>query len=317
MMLLRPTKRIFLAALLLAALISAVPVAFTQESPSDPDAALGLHLLPRTMDSIDDTYKLKVGDQIVYRVPEDGDPPVKRIVMDTGKVNLPYLGKVDARGLTPKQLAFKVKPLLEKEYYKEATVLIALDTERKFRGKAYIFGAVTQPGAIQIPTDEVLTVSRAILKVGGFAPSADRTNVRVERQLDEGKETLTVNMAEVIDEGLDQQDVVIQPNDFIVITNQASRGRVFVTGEVMRPGPLPLPPENPLMVSDAILSAGGFQEFADKGKVRVIRKTGEDPSDTEELVVDVAAVLEKGRLEEDLELQEGDRVIVRARWINF
>lgn len=277
----------------------------------------GAQLLPRSMEALDDTYKFKVGDQIVYQVPEDGDLPVKRLVMDTGQVNLPYLGKVDARGLTSKQLAYKIKPMLEKEYYKSATVLIALDTERKFRGKAYIFGAVSQPGAIQIPTDEVLTVSRAILKVGGFAPSADRTTVRVERQSDDGKETMTVNMAQVIDEGLDEQDVVVQPNDFIVVTNQASRGRVYVTGEVMRPGPLPLPPENPLMVSDAILSAGGFQEFADKGKVRVIRKTGEDASDTKEMVVDVAAVLEKGKLEEDMELQEGDRVIVRARWINF
>lgn len=288
---------------------------YAQNAGLDTDSAI--QLLPRSMDALDDTHKFKVGDQIVYQVPQDGDNPVKRIVMDTGKVNLPYLGKVEARGLTAKQLAFKVKPMLEKEFYKVATVLIALDTERKFRGKAYIFGAVTQPGAIQIPTDEVLTVSRAILKVGGFAPSADRTAVRVERQLDQGKETLTINMAQVIDEGLDEQDVVIRPNDFIVVTNQSSRGRVFVTGEVMRPGPLPLPPENPLMVSDAILSAGGFQEFADKGKVRVIRKTGENASDTKELVVDVAAVLEKGKLEEDMELQEGDRVIVRARWINF
>jgi polysaccharide export outer membrane protein len=281
------------------------------------EVSSGANLLPRSMDMLDDSYRFKVGDQVIYRVVEDQDAVVKRIVMDTGEVTLPYLGKVKVLGLTPKEVSYKLKPMLEKEYYKNATVLLALDTERKFRGKVYIFGAVSQPGSIQIPTDEVLTVSKALLKVGGFAPSADRTTVRIERKTTEGKKTVVVNMAEVIDQGDTEQDITVEPNDFIVIANQSSRGRVFITGEVMRPGPIPIPTEAPLMASEAILSAGGFQEFADKGKVRIIRKTGDEPGDTQELFVNVAAVLEKGEMEEDMELQPDDRVVVRARWINF
>lgn len=279
--------------------------------------AAGDSLLPRSMANLDDSYRFKVGDQIIYRVVEDQDQEVRRIVMDTGEVTLPYLGKVSVLGFTAKEVANKIKPLLEKEYYKNATVLVALDTQRQFRGKAYIFGAVSQPGAIQIPTDEVLTVSKAILKVGGFAASADRTSVRVERKTAEGKKTIVINMAEVIDQGMSDKDIIIEPNDFIVIANQSSRGRVFVSGQVMRPGPIPLPTEMPLTVSDAILSAGGFKEFADSSKVRVIRKVGEDNSKTEELIVNVAAVLDKGEIDKDMELQPDDRVVVRARWINF
>ncbi len=274
-------------------------------------------LLPRSMDNLDDSYRFKVGDQIIYRVVEDQDEEVRRVVMDTGEVTLPYLGKVKVLALTAKEVAYKLKPLLEQEYYKQATVLMALDTERKFRGKAYIYGAVSQPGAIQIPTDEVLTVSKAILQVGGFAPSADRTSVRIERKTNEGKKTVVVNMAEIIDQGDSDQDITIEPNDFIVIANQSSLGRVYVSGQVIRPGPIPLPAERPLRVSDAILSAGGFQEFADTSKVRVIRKMGEDAKDTEEYIVDVGAVLDKGEIEKDMDLQPDDRVVVRARWINF
>lgn len=98
-------------------------------------------LLPRSMDALDDSYRFKVGDQIIYRVVEDQDQEVKRIIMDSGEVTLPYIGKVKALGHTAKEVAIKLQPLLEKEYYKQAPVLIALDTERKFRGKAYIFGA--------------------------------------------------------------------------------------------------------------------------------------------------------------------------------
>ncbi|MEM6884263.1 MAG: SLBB domain-containing protein [Verrucomicrobiota bacterium] len=277
----------------------------------------GDSLLPRSMDTLDDTYRFKVGDQIIYRVVEDQDQEVRRIVMDTGEVTLPYLGKVAAKGFTAKEMAFKIKPLLEKEYYKNATVLLTLDTERKFRGKAYVFGAVSQPGAIQIPTDEVLTVSKAILKVGGFAPSADRTTVRVERKTEDSKQSVIINMAEVIDGGQSEKDITIEPNDFIVIANQSSRGRVFVSGQVMRPGPIPVPAEQPLTASDAILSAGGFQEFADTSKVRVIRKLGDGSDDTEEIIVNVGAVLDKGEIDKDIELQPDDRVVVRAKWINF
>jgi len=284
----------------------------TQESLNSGDT-----LLPRSMDTLDASYRFKVGDQIIYRVVEDQDQEVRRIVMDTGEVTLPYLGKVMAKGLTAKEIAFQVKPLLEKEYYKNATVLLTLDTQRKFRGKAYIFGAVSQPGAIQIPTDEVLTVSKAILKVGGFASSADRTSVRIERKTEAGKESVVVNMAEVIDEGKSEQDITIEPNDFIVIANQSSRGRVYVSGQVLRPGPIPVPAEQPLMASDAILSAGGFMEFADTSKVRIIRKKGDGSDDTIEIIADVGAVLDKGKIEKDVQLQPDDRVIVRARWLNF
>ena len=297
---------------LLVSLTLSLTSIHSQESP-----VIGDTLLPRSMDMLDDSYRFKVGDQIIYRVVEDQDQEVRRIVMDTGEVTLPYLGKVMARGLTAKEIALNIKPLLEKEYYKNATVLLTLDTQRKFRGKAYIFGAVSQPGAIQIPTDEVLTVSKAILKVGGFAPSADRTAVRVERNTEEGKKSLIINMAEVIDGGDSEQDITIEPNDFIVIANQASRGRVYVSGQVMRPGPIPVPAEQPLMASDAILSAGGFQEFADASKVRIIRKSEEGSDKTVEISVNVGAVLEKGEIDKDFQLQPDDLVVVRARWINF
>ncbi|MGF1677802.1 MAG: polysaccharide biosynthesis/export family protein [Candidatus Methylacidiphilales bacterium] len=274
-------------------------------------------LLPLNMEGLDDTYRFKVGDQVVYRVIEDRDEPVKRIVTDTGEVALPYVGRIRVQDFTAKEVALTIKTKLEASLYKKATVLVALDTQRKYRGKVYIFGAVSQPGSIQIPTDEILTVSRAILKVGGFAQSADRTNVRIERQTTQGKQTFNINLVDIIDGGNSEKDMMIEPNDFIVVANQSSRGRVFVTGEVMRPGPVPIPSENPLTVSEAIMSAGGFQQFADKGKVRIIRKIEENSEKTQELIVNVAAVLEKGQLEQDMELQPEDRVVVRARWVNF
>lgn len=112
-----------------------------------------------------------------------------------------------------------------------------------------------------------------------------------------------------------QATVILSLNEAITGT----RGSVFISGEVMRPGTVQIPKERRLLASEAIIAAGGFQQFADQRKVRIIRKKPGSPDGkaTEELVVDVKAVLDEGVVSKDLELQPEDRVVVRAKLINF
>lgn len=186
--------------------------------PAAPPAALN-------SESLDDKTKLNVGDQILFRIPEDRDPSKTLQVLDSGEINFPYIGRVKAAGKTPRQLALELKPLFEKDYYHQATVLITLDTQAKFKGS------------------------------------------------------------------------------------------IFVSGEVGRPGTLQMPGDRRFMASEAIIAAGGFKDFADQRKVRVIRKS--EAGQSRELIVDVKAVLDEGKLDKDLELQAEDRVIVRAKLVNF
>ncbi|MEO6054248.1 MAG: polysaccharide biosynthesis/export family protein [Chthoniobacterales bacterium] len=94
------------------------------------------------------------------------------------------------------------------------------------------------------------------------------------------------------------------------------RGRVFVTGEVRTQGPLDLPSSTEkLTVSSAILQAGGFADFANKRKVRVLRKMPNNTTTT--TTVDVKDIIEKGHLEKDIILEAGDVVYVPERMINF
>ena len=51
-----------------------------------------------------------------------------------------------------------------------------------------------------------------------------------------------------------------------------SRGKVYLTGQVHAPGVLELMPGEPVTVSQAILRAQGLADFADKRKVRLVRK---------------------------------------------
>jgi len=68
----------------------------------------------------------------------------------------------------------------------------------KSRGKVYLVGPVRMPGPEDIPSDEVLTLSKAILRAGGFTDFADKHHVKITRQGGTGeidKETLVVDVA--------------------------------------------------------------------------------------------------------------------------
>lgn len=97
--------------------------------------------------------------------------------------------------------------------------------------------------------------------------------------------------------------------------SRTSLGVVYLTGQVQSQGPVELPGREQLTVSLAILRAGGFSDFADKRRVRVIRKNANQ--ETETFKVDVKAVLEKGQLEKDMVVKPGDVIIVPERMFNF
>jgi protein involved in polysaccharide export with SLBB domain len=89
---------------------------------------------------------------------------------------------------------------------------------------------------------------------------------------------------------------------------------IYLTGEVNRQGPLDIPPNERLTVSTAILRAGGFSDFANKRKVKVIRKTGKGEKI---YVVDVKEILDKARGDLDIPVTAGDKILVPARMINW
>ena len=126
------------------------------------------------MDALDDKHQLAIGDRLSFRIVEDEENPKELVVTDSGELEVPYLGRFPAVGKSCKELAWALKGELEKEYYYQATVIVAVDLMAKSRGKVYLAGAVRLPGPHEIPSDEELTVSKAILRAGGFADFADK-----------------------------------------------------------------------------------------------------------------------------------------------
>jgi protein involved in polysaccharide export with SLBB domain len=145
------------------------------------------------------------------------------VVADSGELDVPYVGRVSAADKTCKQLADELKTQLEKEYYHRATVVIALDLANKLLGRVYVWGQVRNQGPIDMALNENLTAGKAILRAGGFADFANKKRVKVIRGAGAdgtGKRTFELNMVDILEKGKSEEDVVLQPDDFIIVPSR-------------------------------------------------------------------------------------------------
>src|SRR5882724_3982102 len=191
--------------------LPSIPKATSVEPPTTSTV-----LRTNSMAVLDDKKKLGSNDYVSFRVVEDRDNDSQRLrVNDNGELEVPYVGLVPARGKSCKELAYTIKALLEKEYYYHATVILAVDrVSEKSRGRIYVYGAVKAQGPQEIPPDESYTVSKAIIKAGGFANFANKRNVTLPRKT--GQES-TVDLKRVIEEGHTAEDLELGPDDQIYV----------------------------------------------------------------------------------------------------
>ncbi|MBA2622705.1 MAG: polysaccharide export protein [Chthoniobacterales bacterium] len=195
------------------------PSTFQQPPPraiaAEPPAT-GTVMRTNSMNVLDDRTRLGSNDFVSFRVVEDRDNESQRLrVNDNGQLEVPYIGLVQAAGKTSKELAYNVKAALEKEYYYHATVIIAVDhVSEKSRGKVYVIGSVKGPGPQEIPPDEDYTVSKAVIRAGGFGDFANKRKVKLTRK---GGQEVIVDLKRVIEEGRTDEDVAVLPDDRIFV----------------------------------------------------------------------------------------------------
>jgi protein involved in polysaccharide export with SLBB domain len=204
----------------------------TAPSPAAPVTAATLN----SMEALDDKVDLEAGDTISFRVIEDRDQALSRIVTDTGEVDFPYIGRVKVEGKTCHQVAVEVKKLLEVDYYKQATVIIGLDLiigqddKTKPREMAWVVGEVRDIGPQELSKIQPMTVSQIIMKAGGFGEFADQRRVKLIHRgpaesgappprIGNPKDYQVVDVKSVFD-GRSAADPVVKPGDYIIVPKQ-------------------------------------------------------------------------------------------------
>lgn len=199
-----------------------------QQAPASGGNSMMSAGVLNSMDVLDNTRQIRPGDVISLRVIEDRKEPIQVTVSVTGEIQAPYVGLVRAGGKTSRQLADALKAELERSYFKNATVIVAIDrTREEGRGGSFfnvdmefftVFGQVIRQGKYELPMDEDITISQAILRAGGFAQFGNPKKVKLVRQLPGGQnKTVLVDCDDIMRKGNLNKDIYIRGGDVIIV----------------------------------------------------------------------------------------------------
>lgn len=94
-------------------------------------------------------------------------------------------------------------------------------------------------------------------------------------------------------------------------------GRIYVWGQVRNQGPIEVAVNENITAGKAVLRAGGFSDFANKKKVKVVRGGNQEGAQKSTFEVNMVEILEEGKTENDIALKPDDFVIVPSRLVNF
>lgn len=127
--------------------------------------------------SFEAPYTLDGGDKLRVTVFGQEGLTNSYAVDGAGKISMPLIGRVDARGLTTAQVAAQITSKLRSGYVREPHVAVEVETYRPF----FILGEVTAAGQYAYVNN--LTVETAVAIAGGFTPRANRSNFTIVRNV--------------------------------------------------------------------------------------------------------------------------------------
>jgi polysaccharide export outer membrane protein len=246
-------------------------------------------------------YVIGPKDLVEIRVVELQELNVERRVSEKGTVNLPFLGDVQAAGLTDSELAGRLKADLELKLLQRASVSVQV---REFRARPIsVIGAVQTPGALEFAGRWSLL--EAITAAGGLAPSHGRT-VYVLRHADNGlSDQVAIDLDDLMVRADARVNIPIYPNDLINVP-ATLEVTIYFLGEVSQPGALTFKSTERITLLAAVARAGGLTGRAAR-KITIRRE--DIPGKAKEIVVDYKRIL-AGK-DPDVALREGDVVVVK------
>lgn len=215
-------------------------------------------------------YRLTPGDLVRFEVFNQPDLTVTTRVPESGGFAFPLIGDLaDVVGRPVAQVVTEIKTRLEADYLRHAQVTASI-VEMAPR-TIYVLGSVANQNAIPLPPYARTTAMQAIGQAGGFLPDADLNGVVVIRD-DAQHPGVKISLPVLAAAQPDRltNDIVLQPGDMINVPRLGVQ-RVYVTGKVRNSGAFTIPANEQLTVSKAITLAGGFEQFARRDQVQLIR----------------------------------------------
>ncbi len=145
-------------------------------------------------------YRLVAGDRVAVTV--FGHPELSAVVdiSDDGQMELPLIGKIEARGKTALELRALVTGIVDLNYVIDPKVDIVIARYQPF----YVLGEVNTPGSFDFVLG--LNLRKAVAEAGGFTRRAAKSQALLTRRTEHGQTVRDVSL-----------DTSIYPGDVIEI----------------------------------------------------------------------------------------------------
>lgn len=294
---------------------------------------------PAIMMPLEEAYTLGPGDAIqidIFNVPEYSGPNGQYEVLVDGTINMPLIGEVPVSGRTLAEITAMLRRAYQPYLQHPEFLTVKLLAKRPLQ--IGIAGEVRRPGSYTMGGSagaggQVPTLAQVIQMAGGITQSADIRQIQLRRrQVGRPDQFTTLNLAGLIQLGDLSQDISLRDGDTIFIPTATSFNpfeatelasatlagsatepiNIVVVGEVSRPGSYTVTRVDgtggTLTVTRALQTAGGVSLSADIGQIQLIRRPKAAPPQT--ISVNLWEMVERGNLNQDIILQEGDTIVV-------
>jgi protein involved in polysaccharide export with SLBB domain len=220
-------------------------------------------------------YILGVDDELEITVRNHDTLNRSVVVRPDGKISFPPAGELQASGKTANALAKDIQKKLERTLNNAGvSVLLKASNSRRAR----VLGAVAKPGAYNIkPGWRVMDL---VAVAEGLTAKPNRIQGRVIRK---GAE-IPFAVQDASAEPQSAANVVLQPDDLVMLDAADFRNAIHVVGQVTRPGAFDLDEDlNPVSL---LSQAGGVLPTAALRGAHVLRDSQQIPLDLEAVLVD-------------------------------
>lgn len=126
-------------------------------------------------DALERPYTLDTGDRLRVIVFGQADLSNVYAIDAAGKISMPLVGQIDARGTTTRELETRISARLRNGFLRDPQVTIEVDQYRPF----FVLGEVVQSGQFAYVVG--MTAQTAVAIAGGFTPRARQATVEITR----------------------------------------------------------------------------------------------------------------------------------------
>ncbi|WP_086934314.1 XrtA/PEP-CTERM system exopolysaccharide export protein [Agarilytica rhodophyticola] len=168
-----------------------------------------------TVDTLGE-YRIGVGDELRINVWKNAELSMSVPVRPDGKISLPLIGDIEARGLSANELSRNITKSLE-TYLRspQVGVIVTNAGSVDYLLRVRVTGAVDSP--LSLPHKDGMTVLDLVLEAGGPTQYASSNRAKLYRKVDGQVKIYPIKLHDILNKGKLDTNYLLAPSDIVTV----------------------------------------------------------------------------------------------------